>query len=78
MSTNHNTTPRIVPLSEIEKERRRIKILQLKNKLRKELEAVSRYAQFRLRGLKYRIEFDEDEEGIFVIIKVLKENWEKI
>ena len=72
------TTPRTIPLTEIEKERLRIKRMQVKNSLRKELEFISRYAQFRLRGLKYRIEFDEDEEGIFVIIKVDKENWEKV
>lgn len=38
--------------------------------IRKELEAVSRYAQFRLRGVDYKIEMQETENEIKLSITV--------
>jgi len=38
--------------------------------IRKELEAVSRYGQFRLRGINYKIEMQETEDAINLSISV--------
>jgi len=63
------------PLSEIERIRRKELEFLAKEKCRRELEAISRYAQFRLRGKKFITEFNDTEEGLILIIKIPPENW---
>lgn len=43
---------------------------EARSAVRRELEAISRYAQFRLRGVSYEIKMVEDRDALHLIISV--------
>jgi len=73
MSAKEVVKEGVTPLWDLEEEREK----KRKNYFRSQLEAVSRYAQFRFRGYHIIIEHYETEDELILKIRIPSENWKK-